>query len=425
MIDNEELKNLCERIIRSGELGRSRTYAAILEYLVEHAIAGTTPKEISIAIDVLGRDPTFDVSKDAIVRVHIYHLRNKVNGYFSRQGAAEKYRLEIPKGQYTLAVTENPVGGTAAADEAATEATSITGQPLQRRNYTPYLAAFAIFILGLNLFNSWRQPAAAPVNPFAGSQLWQPLLDDNEPILILLGDYYIMGEADGSGNVARMVREFDINSEAELTAVHAKGEAANYMNLDLSYTPTSTPKALAQVMQVFGGGDRRISVKTMSEFKTTDLVGSHIIYLGYLSGMQSLTDLMFAASGLALGVTYDELINLDSNAIYESSSGLSIGEATYRDYGMLSAFPSPGGHQFVMLAGMRDEGLVNLSEEVTTPEKLATLEKALDPKGGAEPAFEALYEVLGYDNTNMDAKLVYSSPLDTTVLWDARLIGEP
>jgi hypothetical protein len=134
---------------------------------------------------------------------------------------------------------------------------------------------------------------------------------------------------------------------------------------------------------------------------------------------------MFAASGLGLGMTYDELVNIDDGTLYDSSSALSVGEASYRDYGMLSTFPAPGGTQFVMLAGMRDEGLVNLAEEVTTPAKLAALETAAALQQQQAPAFEALYEVLGFDNTNFDAKLVYNSKLDTDVLWDTRLIGAP
>lgn len=427
MISPEELKSLCDRIVKSGELGRSRTYAAILEYLANHAIAGTAPKEISIAMDVLGRESDFDVGKDSIVRVHIYHLRNKLNTYFARQGKQEKYRIEIPKGQYMLAITENRAEEPTSAAGGSTPpeaGVSVLGTPLQRRNYTPVLAVFAILMLAANL---WVR--LADQNPearaFDNSLLWQPLLDDEAPILVLVGDYYIMGEQDSTGTVARMVREFDINSATDLAVEQATGGAGRYMNLDMGYAPTSAPKALAEVMKVLDTHGKRVSVKMMSEFTTNDLVGSHVVYLGLLSGLRSLTDLMFAASGLGLGMTYDELVNIDDGTLYDSSSALSVGEASYRDYGMLSTFPAPGGTQFVMLAGMRDEGLVNLAEEVTTPAKLAALETAAALQQQQAPAFEALYEVLGFDNTNFDAKLVYNSKLDTDVLWDTRLIGAP
>jgi hypothetical protein len=420
-ISPEDLRALCERIIKSGELGRSKTYAAILEYLTECAINGTNPKEVAIAMDVLGREADFDVGKDSIVRVHVYHLRNKLSAYYARAGLTEKFRLDIPKGQYMLVTTPNEP---ALAPEPAL---GITGKPLARRSMTPWLAAFAGVMLLLNLAQGWQADdsvALPPPNPFAVSGLWQPLLDDELPVLILIGDYYIMGELDDSGNVDRMVREFDINSRQDLQNLQSGGGGGGYFNLDLSYTPTSIAPALAQVMRVFGADANRVSVKMMTELNTTDLVGNHIIYLGYLSGLQSLNELMFAASGLTVGMTYDELIELDTNKSHTSSSGLSIGENSYRDYGMLSTFPAPGGNQFVLLAGMRDEGLINLSEEVTAADSINALEAAVGAADtGTGKAYEALYEVLGYDNTNFDASLVYSQNLDTKVVWETRLVG--
>jgi hypothetical protein len=125
---------------------------------------------------------------------------------------------------------------------------------------------------------------------------------------------------------------------------------------------------------------------------------------------------------LAIGSTYDELIDVDTDAVYASSSGLSVGPSSYRDYGMVSTFPAPGGTQYLLLAGMRDEGLVNLAEELMDPANLASLRGAELPE---TTAWEALFEVLGYDNTNFDAKLVYRKGLDTQVIWDSKLLGQP
>lgn len=417
-ISPEELRALCVRIIKSGDLGRSRTYAAILEYLAECAIAGTNPKEIAIAMDVLGREADFDVGKDSIVRVHIYHLRNKLNAYYARQGLTETWRIDIPKGQYMLVATPNEA-------PPAAEPLSVTGKPLRRASFTPWLAGLALVLLALNLVLPRGGGDTGNANPFLGTSLWRPMLDDQLPVLVLIGDYYIMGELDQSGMVRRMVREFDINSRQDLQASQARGRSADYFNLDLSYMPTSTAEALLQVLRVFGADTRRVQVKMISELNTNDLVGNHIIYLGYLSGLRGLSDLMFAASGLSVGLTFDELIELDTDARFTSSSGLSIGEASYRDYGMISTFPAPGGGtQFVLLAGMRDEGLINLSEEVTEVAELQALEQALGLSGEGE-SWEALYEVLGYDNTNFDARLVYSQQLDTNVVWETRLVGLP
>src|SRR5687767_7571343 len=166
MLEPEELRALCDRIIKSGELGRSRTYAAILEYLAECALTNTAPKEAAIAVDVLGREADFDVGKDSIVRVHIYHLRSKLATYFARQGATEKYRLDIPKGQYMLVSSLN-------APEMVPETPpppqlSITGKELTRRSYTPWLAGAALVALLLNiLFIPSEQDALLAANPYA------------------------------------------------------------------------------------------------------------------------------------------------------------------------------------------------------------------------------------------------------------------
>ena len=413
-LDKEALYALTDRIINSGVLGRSKTYGAILRYLVECSLNGKTPKEAAIAVDVLGRDANFDVSKDSVVRVHIYHLRNKINLYYSSYGIQESYRLEIPKGQYIITTSVNT--------EAEEPASSITGKPLDRPSYTPWLAALVVILLILK-FVPGNEPdgSAVPVSTLSTIQPWQPFLDDDLPILLVIGDYYIFGEVDESGNILRMVREFDINSRGELTGFQQRQPeiASNYYNLDLSYIPVSIANAMVRLVPVLGSKVDQLSVKMMSELETADLANNHLIYLGYLSGVDTLLDLMFADSGLSIGATYDELINLETNEYYIGSSGLS-GDENFQDYGMVSTFPAPNGNHFLLIAGMRDEGLVNIAQQMTSPESLAIL---MDTFGGETPvSFEALYEVFGFDNTNFGGELVYSRSLDTQVIWEARLI---
>lgn len=415
-IDIDELHALTERIINSGVLGRSKTYGAILRYLVECSVKGDTPKEAAIAIDVLGREADFDVSRDSIVRVHIYHLRNKINLYYSRFGKQEKYRIEIPKGQYIINTLLN---------EEKSSNVSLTGKPLDRPSYTPWLVGLVVVLLIANLLPLGEdEPASVGTgSPVLGMQPWPAFLDDDLPILLVIGDYYIFGEVDETGNVTRMVREFDINSSADLNRFRTNNPGAgdHYYNLDLSYIPVSIAAAMARIMPVLESKVDRVSVKMMSELETADLAGSHILYLGYLSGVDTLLDLMFADSGLSIGNTYDELINLETNEYYIGSSGLS-GAESFQDYGMVSTFPAPNGNQFLLVAGMRDEGLVNIARQVTSPDSLAELAAELAPAGAS--SFEALYEVLGYDKTNFGGELVYTRPLDTKVIWETRLINQ-
>ena len=417
-IESEELKSLVRRIIDSGELGRSKTYAAILDYLLECSLTGASPKEMAIAIDVLGRDADFDVAKDSIVRVHIYHLRNKLKAYFVKHGKTEKYCLEIPKGQYIITTHLNETG-----EESNSANLSVSGKRLNRSPMTMWLGSFLVLLLLLNLILQSKELSQDEGVVQSRFGPWLAMMDDQEPILIVVGDYYIFGELDEGGNVQRMVREFDINSQEDLVLKQSMGgeQASRYFDLELSYIPTSIAFALSQVMPMLNGAGSKVSVKMMTELTTADLVSNHIVYLGYLSGLGSLSDLVFSASGLAIGSTFDELYEIETGELYSSSSGLSIGENSFKDYGMLSVFPGPNEHQFIMIAGMRDEGLINVSQEISNLEAWGVLKDSL---GADLDAYEALYEVSGFDSTNFKASLEYSKSLDTELIWEARLTND-
>jgi hypothetical protein len=407
IIQPEELQALVERIIKSGELGRSRTYSDILNYLADCAVSGNTPKEVAIAIDVLGRENDFDVGKDSIVRVHIYHLRNKLKAYFSKYGRQEKYHLDIPKGQYILtAIPANEADGEQAA--------SIYSR--RREAMTPWLAALAVLLLFLNLvFQLEDDSAEVPDSPFVLLSPWKEMLDDTSPILILVGDYFIFGEMNAQGDVDRLVREFDVNSSEDLNLLQDGRVAGSelYYDLGLNYIPSSTAFALSRLITgpLHNIDSNRLNVKLVSDYSTADLANNHIVYLGYLSGLQELYALMFAGSSLEIGDTYDELSNLQNGEYYISNSGLS-GPDAFKDYSLLVSFPSPSGHQISMISGMRDESLINIAQQASDPQVLSQIEQNLEQVGDESIHFEALFEVFGFDNTNFNSRLIYTYKRD-------------
>ncbi|MCW8195901.1 hypothetical protein F6455_13990 [Proteobacteria bacterium 005FR1] len=412
----EELRGIAQRIIDSGALGRSKVYARLLSYLVNCAEKGESPKEIEIAIEVLGRDADFDVSKDSAVRVYIHQLRKKLDHYYKKYEPHARYRLTIPRGQYTveaLETLESTKNETRASTEEATP-------PPHRRKWWPAAIAALLAMNLLAISALWLSDQGSGPSAVASHPAWARLLDDELPILVVMGDYYIFGELDEAGNVKRMIRDFDINSEQDLDNLFAAEPELGweYYDLNLSYLPEGSAVALNDVMPVLHSSGKPVSVKMMSELTTRDLQRNHVVYVGYISALDRIRQMLFAVSDLRVGDNYDQLINKDSGQVYTSTAGLPSFDEPFVDYGWFATFPSTQNTQVVVIAGMRDAGLIHTAQALTENRSLQAIEKQLKTsKKPASAGFEAVYQVRGLDRMSFDARLEYAGYVDARQIW--------
>src|SRR5512136_2506532 len=105
-------RKLLEKILNSSEFLHSKIHQTYLKYLVDAADQGKELKETTIAIEVFGKDASFNPAEDTIVRSHTYTLRKKLESYYFHEGKDEKIRLRIPKGHYGIqfaALSRNPL----------------------------------------------------------------------------------------------------------------------------------------------------------------------------------------------------------------------------------------------------------------------------------------------------------------------------
>jgi hypothetical protein len=411
----EELRNLVNRIQASGELGRSKVYITLLNYLIECSASGKSPKEFEIALDALGKGSDFDVSKDSAVRVYVHQLRKKLDSYYQSHDKDAEHRIVIPKGQYAVAAISN---------RQTLLAGGVARFGFDKLSLTNGLIASIAILLVINLMvilasNDARQSGQG--SQLEDSTIWQKLLDDDLPILLVMGDYYIFGELNDNGNIGRMVREFNINSREDLEDLHFSDWEAthNYQDLNLSYMPEGSAYALTQIIPIFSSSSKRLNITMMSDLTTSDLRSNHIIYIGYISALDKLIDLAFAASDLKIGRSYDELLNLKTGRYYTSDAGLPEAGQQFRDYGFFTTFPASSENQVVLISGMRDAGLMHTAQVLSDKTALTELEQQLQlgQESEGDTGLEALYEVFGMDRMNFEGSLVYSKTLDASRIW--------
>jgi hypothetical protein len=408
MDESAVLREEAARIQSSGVLGEARL-RRLFDYLVNCSLAGQSPKEIAIAVDVFGRDASFDVSQDSLVRVYIHKLRKTLEEFYASGGDAGTAVLQIPRGEYRVRLSPR------------TPAATI--RPATRRFPGPKpigvaLALAAAFLLGLGV--AWLRTPHSELDPVRSNPIWSAILKDERPILIVIGDYYLIGETGEASELKRLVREFSVNSKDELNDyIQQHPEyATRYMDVGLRYLPPAAAYALRNVIAVLAPANRRITVSMVSDLQPRSLVSTDIIYVGYLSGLGMLQDFVFNGSRFKVGDSYDEIIDQQTRHSYVSQTGdqffsppqPSGSQTAYHDYGIFAKLRGPGGNTVLVIAGTRDAGVRQTAEAFTSADKIDEFAR---PALGAA-SFETLLDVSAFDGVNLSGKLLLQSRRDDT-----------
>ena len=86
--DSQAVNAQLATILDHPLFARSPRQSDLLSYLVAESLAGRGEriKATSIAVDVFGRDASFDQQRDTIVRVEAGRLRRKLEEYYQGDG---------------------------------------------------------------------------------------------------------------------------------------------------------------------------------------------------------------------------------------------------------------------------------------------------------------------------------------------------
>jgi hypothetical protein len=408
----DQLLHQAEQFRASGLLGKPGTLSRLFDFLLTRSLAGGAPKETEIALQVFGKSPGFDVSQDAVVRVYVHKLRRRLEEFNGRTPGGDK--IVIPKGEYRL-LLERP----AVAPVVAPVAEPAPRAPARRANWIGIgIATFCALVVGALLGAGFSMGGAQwDMREVRHSAVWAPLLADDLPITIVIGDYYLLGEANPqTGHIDRLVREFFINSHEDFRD-HAELNPQlmqRYRNLDLTYLPAASAFALQDIVPVLGTA-KPVRMVLMSQLDANALKSSHIVYLGYISGLGMLGDRVFAASRVSPGGSYDELVDTKTDHTYLSTAMGATSGGEFRDYGYFSTFAGPNGNRVVVIAGTRDIGVMQMAQSLSQRRAVDELCR----NAGTAPAFESLVEISGMGQTGLKSRSLFVSEMKADKVWES------
>jgi len=185
-------RNELDRILASAEFDTTDRGRRFLRYVVEESLAGRGDriKAYSVAVEVFGRDASFDPQSDPIVRIEAGHLRRALERYYLTGGVDDPIRITIPKGGYVPVFMPgrpeaqqpaNQPAATPAEDGAphapapAEPAGATPGRLEWRRPMIAAALLFALLAVGSAAWRAW--PGAEPTAPERPRLLVQPFED--------------------------------------------------------------------------------------------------------------------------------------------------------------------------------------------------------------------------------------------------------
>ena len=106
MIAKDAIRVELAQVLRDPVLQRSPMQSRLLEYLGERTLDDTSGKitQLDIAVDGLGRDPSFDESAESYVRVQVSRLRKTLEAYYAKHQPVAAGCIYIKTGEYCLRI---------------------------------------------------------------------------------------------------------------------------------------------------------------------------------------------------------------------------------------------------------------------------------------------------------------------------------
>lgn len=140
-----------ERVLESPDFARADRASAFLRFIVEETLESRAShiKAFTIALEVFGRDETFNPQTDTIVRVEAGALRRRLERYYFTTGQDDPIIIDIPKGAYVPVFRPSDLPGSEAPSEVKDSTPVDMAEQVPGRRFTAATIAGSIVVIAL------------------------------------------------------------------------------------------------------------------------------------------------------------------------------------------------------------------------------------------------------------------------------------
>ena len=392
-----------ECILASPGFRSSKRSRVLLQYLVEHALAGDNDnlKERMIGMQVFSRDADYDTGQDSIVRVAANDVRKRLTDYYShkvKNAGDSGVRIRLEAGSY-LPEFELSEGDAGQAELAPHEPKGLAAGA-RLSIWRIAVPAFLLGCLAVYFGLSLRGPRTSGTVAGSPSQwtpalrkFWTPIAYDRTPVLIAYETRYFLF----AGGLA--IRDVNANTPSmadrspSLSAVKKLFPDRQFRETS-NYAETGGTQAVFFITRLLSPTKPAVSAKPFIDVTGDDLKRDHLVFLGKPSGDPTIR------AALERGVFQDlgqGRIRVKTPAHGEPSEYVpqfdpedpSRWGVKYALISVLSGADT--GKRMLILTGAGTDELRALGAYVTSPETVGDLIRHVQKPSGELPQF---YQVL-------------------------------
>ncbi|MCD6205417.1 MAG: hypothetical protein J7L22_07125 [Candidatus Marinimicrobia bacterium] len=413
MLADKEKNEVVQTILNSKIFRDSPVYQNLLTYLVKSTLAKNIPKEITIAIDVFGKDAEFNLNKDSTVRYHIHMLRSKLENYYKDEGRKDKVRLVIPKGHYVIEFLDH--------NDRLSEIYRWIISTLIR-----WEAIVIIILLCTNLFLIFRlvvinrrsvaQHSSYFIDP--QDEIWGPFFKNDFPVSIIIGDDFLLDEYCPEFKRYRQIRDWNIDSKNDLYDFKANYPQANLWTSEITNIPFGGVDNLMDLLPIVYQFQKDVSLDMSSKLSLDKIRNHNIIYIGEFKNLRVLDKMIYK---LPLRYQYqpDERLFI-LNELGDTVKSFYRIEAPYEqkdkynvDYSLLIKIPGFSKENFLFIVGFGYSGRIERTKMLSDSEARKTFIKTIKKTHTDIPEYYiALFEVKSIERTGFTNEMKYFQEID-------------
>jgi len=399
------------RILESKSLRHSENLRRLLSYLAERSLSHSAEelKEYTIGVEVFGRPASYDPQKDASVRVQVSRLRQKLEEYQKTEGGGDPYRVELPKGRFTILFEPR---------DGAPQLAPALPSPIPAAGRSPARIGLGVALVLLAASMTWTVLLWRKVNVLesnvAGARaaesskeldaVWAAFFNPAVPAIAVFGSppFFASPKYGLFVRTYRSADPDDPRSSPEFADI--EGKIGPLQGPRFDYASMGDAIGVQRLTALFGS--RGLALRALpAHLAVWDAVqGANLIFLG-AARMNPLLRRLPVQQDFELGADgyiHNRNPGPGEEAVYATPS--------HRDtmsYAVVATYPGllPG-HEILVLAAHSSPGAVGVVNFVTSPEGVRVIREKLKLQPGERKHFQVLLRVFADNDAPVKTEYV-------------------